>query len=72
VSYGEEVAMAAEEADVGQFLEDDEAELALARLEWAKDAHCLDIPDQARAVEWHAAACAEAQDALAADGGTQG
>lgn len=63
--------MTAEEEDVAQSVEDDEVELALARLEWAKEAHCLDIPDQARALEWHAAACAEAQVAGPADGGTQ-
>jgi len=50
---------------------DDEHELALARLEWAKEAHCLDIPDQARAVEWHVSACAEAKAAVPADGGAQ-
>ena len=63
--------MPAEEDSSSQVVEDDEFELAVARLEWAKEAHCLDIPDQARAVEWHAAACAEAQDAMAAEGGSQ-
>jgi hypothetical protein len=47
----------------------DELELAVARLEWAKAAHCLDIPAQATAVRWHEAACDEARDVVAAEGG---
>lgn len=64
--------MTADEDGIGQSPEDDEVELAIARLEWAKEAHCLDIPDQARALEWHAAACAEAQPAAQAEAGTRG
>jgi len=55
-----------------QSLEDEEVELAIARMEWAKEAHCLDIPDQARAMEWHVAACAEAQSAVPAERGAHG
>lgn len=47
----------------------DEWELAVARLQWAKAAHCLDIPEQATAVLWHEAACVEARDMVATDGG---
>jgi hypothetical protein len=49
-------------------LSEDELELAVARLEWAKEAHCLDIPAQAHALQWHAEACDEAR-AAHADGG---
>jgi hypothetical protein len=64
VSFGEEVAMY-------RASEEDELELALARLEWAREAHCLDIPEQARAVAWHVAACDEAQHAVPANAGTR-
>ena len=38
----------------------DEAELALARLEWARAAGCcLELPSQREALEWHLA-CLEA------------
>ena len=48
-------------------LEDDELELALARLEWARAAaSCLELPAQREALEWHLA-CWES--ALAAFGG---
>lgn len=37
-------------------MDDEELELALARLEWARAAAtCLDLPDQREALEWHAA-----------------
>jgi len=52
-------------------VEDDEFELAAARLEWAKAARCLDIPEQATAVRWHADACDEAREAAAEDGSPQ-
>jgi hypothetical protein len=51
--------------------EDDELELALARLEWAKAAHCLNIPEQAGAMEWHAAACEAARASVTVAGGEQ-
>jgi hypothetical protein len=63
--------MMAEEDGVVPSVEDDEFELALARLEWAKEAHCLDIPEQARAVRWHVEACDEARAPASADGRAQ-
>ena len=45
-------------------MSEEELELAVARLEWAKEVRCLDIPDQATAVKWHADACDEARAAL--------
>ena len=48
----------------------DEVELADARLEWARAARCLDIPEQASAVRWHVTACDEARGAVSADGGS--
>lgn len=37
-------------------LDDEELELALARLEWARAAaSCLDLPSQREALEWHVA-----------------
>jgi len=50
---------------------DDDVELAAARLEWAKASRCLDIPEQAKAMKWHAEACAAARDAATADGAPQ-
>jgi hypothetical protein len=50
-------------------LSEEDLELAVARFEWAKDAHCLDIPAQATALRWHAEACDEAR-AAHADGGS--
>jgi hypothetical protein len=52
-------------------LDEDIVELADARLEWAKDARCLDIPEQATALRWHATACEEARDAVIADRGAR-
>ena len=37
----------------------DEVELAFARLEWVRAAHCFDVPSQREALEWHVA-CWEA------------
>ena len=34
-------------------IDSDDAELALARLEWARAAGCLDLPSQREALEWH-------------------
>jgi len=48
-------------------LEGDELELAVARLEWARAARCLDIPEQATALLWHLTACDKARDAVVAD-----
>lgn len=45
----------------------EELELAVARLEWAKQVRCLDIPEQASAVKWHADACEKARAALSDD-----
>ena len=52
---------------------DDEAELALARLEWARAAGCcLDLPSQREALEWHVAcwetALSASDDSTAANG----
>jgi hypothetical protein len=55
----------------GHSLLDEDLELADARLEWAKASRCLDIPEQATAMKWHAEACAAARDAATADGAPQ-
>ena len=47
-------------------IDSDDAELALARLEWARAAGCLDLPSQREAMEWHVA-CWEAALALVAN-----
>lgn len=39
-------------------------ELAMARLEWARTAGCLDLPSQREALEWHIARCEEALSAI--------
>src|SRR5690348_16091642 len=70
--FVEEVAMTANErVDPAASLDDaddpsdmdDDLELAVARLEWAKASRCLDIPEQASAVRWHAHACDKARGA---------
>jgi hypothetical protein len=79
--FVEEVAMVANErVDPATTLDDaddpsdmdDDLELAVARLEWAKASWCLDIPEQATAVWWHAHACDEARSAATADNGGHG
>jgi hypothetical protein len=74
--FVEEVAVMANERvdpatsldDPGEHAElDDDLELAVARLEWAKASRCLDIPEQATAVRWHAHACDEARGVATAD-----
>lgn len=62
----------AERDDASRPVDDDELDLAVARLEWAKAAHCLDIPEQASAVQWHAEACDEARHAASADDDVRG
>ena len=57
--------------ECGHSLLDDDLELAAARLEWAAASRCLDIPEQATALRWHAAACDEARNAATADGGVE-
>lgn len=42
----------------------EEFELAMARLEWARTAGCLDLPSQREALEWHIARCREALSAI--------
>ena len=49
---------------MGEPLSEEELELAVARLEWAKEVRCLDIPEQASAVKWHVDACEQARAAL--------
>ena len=49
--------------------DDDEFELAVARLEWVKASRCLDIPEQATAVRWHAEEADHARHTVGADDG---
>jgi hypothetical protein len=48
-------------------MSEEELELAVARLEWAKAVRCLDIPAQATAVKWHADECDAVRAALSDD-----